>query len=103
MTDDWTSIPHAKTTPKYKPNAIVDVVTHGAERDRIIYDENGYFKTFIHGGDHGQPKNHPFGVHGEHAHDFFWIPGEKHPRKITRELTDFERIQHADMIGGYRK
>ena len=63
-----------------------------------IYDENGHFKTFIHGGDHGLPKFHQYGNHGEHVHEFIWIPGEKHPREITRELTDLERIQYADII-----
>ena len=38
------------------------------------------------------------GEHGEHVHEFTWIPGEKHPREITRELTDLERIQYADII-----
>ena len=98
VTDDWTNIAHPRVNAKYRPNAVVDVISHQGQRDRIIYDENGYFKTFIHGGDHGLPKYHQYGEHGEHVHEFTWIPGEKHPREITRELTDLERIQYADII-----
>ena len=98
VTDDWTNRAHPHITPQYRPNAVVDIISHQGQHDRVIYDENGHFKTFIHGGDHGLPKFHQYGNYGEHVHEFIWIPGEKHPREITRELTDLERIQYADII-----
>lgn len=94
---NWKFVP-SKVLPRFKPNAVVDIISHQGQHDRVIYDENGHFKTFIHGGDHGLPKFHQYGNHGEHVHEFIWIPGEKHPREITRELTDLERIQYADII-----
>ena len=99
VTDDLTKQGHQSIPKHYKPNAVVDVTSRGVQHDRIIYDEHGRFKTFIHGSDHARPKYHPYGTHGEHAHDFVWIPGEQHPHEITRELTELERIQHADIIG----
>ena len=99
VTDDWTNRAHPRINAKYRPNAVVDVVSHQGQHDRIIYDENGYFKTFIHGGDHNQPKYHQYGEHGEHAHDVIFDPVTwKMIDKIDRELTAEERIQHADII-----
>ena len=99
VTDDWRAMEHTHIAPKYRPNAVVDVVSHQGQCDRVIYDEKGYFKTFIHGGDHNQPKYHQYGKHGEHAHDVIFDPVTwKMIGKIDRELTPEERIQHADII-----
>lgn len=94
-----------RSTPKYyRPNAVVDIISHGTQHDRIIYDENGCFMTLIHGGDHGQPKYHQYGYHGEHAHDLvFDADTGKLIEKSDRELTAIERIQHADIIWGEKR
>lgn len=98
VTDDWTSkkSPHLEST--YKPNAVVDTISRGGkQRDRMIYDEEGRQKTQISNGPHANPKNHPFGKHGEHAHDIIWENGKIVSRE-PRNLTDQERKEHADIL-----
>ena len=41
-------------------------------------------------------KEHPFGENGEHAHDYDW--DAEIPQGSARELTEEERIQHADIL-----
>ena len=63
---------------------------------RIFYDENGrpYFE--INTTNHGNPKNHPFGSHGEHAHDIKWSNGKAN--RATRELNSQERKDNGDIL-----
>lgn len=98
VTDDWTNKKSAHLGATYKPNAVVDTVSRGGkQRDRMIYDESGKQKTQISNGPHSNPKQHPFGKHGEHAHDIIWENGEIVSRN-TRELTEQERKEHADIL-----
>lgn len=48
-------------------------------------------------GTHGNPKKHPFGVHGEHTHDIVWKGGRISARP-ARELTDEERTENGDTL-----
>ena len=99
VTDDWTNNLRSHIEPQYHPNAVVDIISHQGQHDRIIYDEKGYFKTFIHGGNHAQPKKHPFGVNGEHVHDVLYDPElGKLIKNERRNLTTEERIQYADIL-----
>ena len=98
VTDDWTSKKHAHLPNTYKPNAVIDTVSMGGkQRDRMIYGDNSKQKTQISNGPHSNPKRHPFGKHGEHAHDIIWKDGEIIGRH-TRELTELERKEHADIL-----
>lgn len=98
VTDDWTHKPHAHLDPVYKPNAVVDILSqNGRQRDRIIYDENGRQRLQISNGPHANPKRHPYGKNGEHAHDIIWENGKITDRPI-RELTDIERKENADIL-----
>lgn len=100
VTDDLTKVDRPKINRVYKPNAIVDTLSqYGKQRDRTIYDDSGVIKLQIHGGDHGHPKQHPFGKHGEHLHDYIWS-GQGKPEQPGREATEDERIQHKDILGG---
>ena len=100
VTDDWTRRERPKLSREYRPNAIVDTLSrNGKQRDRTIYDASGIMKMQIHGGDHGHPKQHHFGTHGEHVHDYIWTDREK-PERPGREATDIERIQHRDILEG---
>lgn len=100
-TDDWTGKKHVRVPQKYRPNAVVDTLSqNGNQRDRTIYDENGIMKTQVHGGPHGQPKRHLYGSHGEHIHDYVWVPGQDKPKRSTREASDQEKIWHKDILGG---
>jgi len=100
VTDDWTKKNRPKLSKKYKPNAVVDTMSRdGKQHDRTIYDASGIMQTQIHGGDHGHPKQHPFGKHGEHIHDYTWTDQAK-PERPGREATAEERIWHKDILGG---
>lgn len=101
VTDDWTEKRHANIPKKYKANAVVDTLSrNGKQRDRTIYGPDAVIKQQIHGGNHGQPKNHPFGKHGEHIHDYTWYPDREKPDRPAREVSDAERIANADILEG---
>ena len=98
VTDDWTHKPHTHLAPVYKPHAVVDTLSqNGRQRDRTIYDENGRQKLQISNGPHANPKRHPYGENGEHAHDIIWENGKIAGRPI-RELTDTERKENRDIL-----
>ena len=48
--------------------------------------------------DHGHPKQHPFGKHGEHAHDYKYDANGKLLSRDARELTDEERKENSDIL-----
>lgn len=102
VTDDWKNKGKVTIPATYKPNAVIETQTVSKDGkvqiDRTIYDENGKMKTQIHSGGHTNPNKHPFGKHNEHAHDYTWIDGQKHPNRTTRELIDFERKEHSDIL-----
>lgn len=98
VTDDWTHKPHTHLSPVYKPHAVVDTLSqNGRQRDRTIYDENGRQKLQISNGPHANPKRHPYGENGEHAHDIIWENGKIAGRPI-RELTEDEREENRDIL-----
>lgn len=100
VTDNWTKRKRPKLSKEYKPNAVVDTLSQdGKQHDRTIYGPDGIMLTQIHGGDHGHPKQHPFGQHGEHVHDYTWT-GQDKPDRPGREATAEERIWHKDILGG---
>ena len=97
VTDDWTN-KKSHLPAIYKPNAVVDTVSgNKKQRDRSIYDENGRLKLQINSGPHSNPKRHPFGKQGEHAHDIVW-ENDKIISRNARELTEEERKEHADIL-----
>lgn len=101
VTDDWTQKGHTSIPPQYKPNAVVDTLSRaGKQHDRTIYDAGGNLRLQIHGGDHGQPKKHSYGEHGEHCHEYTWEEGNKKPDRTSRNATETERRQHFDILGG---
>ena len=101
VTDDWTGKEHVTIPKKYKPNAVVDTLSRkGKQRDRTIYGPDAIIVQQIHGGDHGQPKHHPFGKHGEHIHDYTWPQDGGKPDKPARDPTREDRIKHKDILGG---
>lgn len=104
VTDDWKSKGKVSIPKKYKKNAVVETQTtykNGTfQIDRTIYGEDAVMKTQIHSGSHNRPDQHPFGEHGEHVHHYIWgIDGKLVDRKPS-ELTEQEKVQHADILGG---
>ena len=100
VTDDWTGQAHPHIPVRYAPNAVVDTLSRaGKQRDRTIYGPDGRAIMQIHGGDHGHPKQHPYGQHGEHIHDYIWDESGK-PERAPREASEAEKTENADILGG---
>lgn len=98
VTDDWTSKTHPHIESTYKPFAVVDTLSqNGSQRNRSFFDAEGHYVKQISTGPHGNPKRHPFGKNGEHAHDILWEDGHIVGRPV-RELTDIERKENADIL-----
>lgn len=101
VTDDWKNAGHRSIPKEYKPYAVVEtksVYKGGKEQiDQTIYNGNGAMIKQIHSGNHNRPKAHPFGEHGEHAHDYIWENGEL-IKKVDRDLLDLERKEHGDIL-----
>ena len=81
----------------YRPNAVVET-RFSDQTDRIYYNSSGRMAIQIHSGDHGLPKNHTRGAHGEHAHEFIYNEAGKPSGRIERELTDTERKENGDIL-----
>ena len=99
VTDDRKTEKHPSIPKTYKPYAVIETRSvKGSETqiDRTFYDESGNMVRQIHSGPHARLDKHPYGINGEHAHDYFWQNGK--PIKITRELTDEERKESRDII-----
>ena len=86
-----------KTTSKAAPNLITQVVSKKDGISRNYYDESGQWTKQISNNNHGNPKKHPFGENGEHAHDIVWKDGKIVSRKV-RELTEQERKDNGDIL-----
>ena len=63
----------------------------------MYYDANDRQTKQVNNGPHGNPKKHPYGDHGEHAHDILWDEQGRATR-IVRELTELERKENADIL-----
>ena len=51
----------------------------------------------ISNNNHGKPKQHSYGIHVEHAHDYTYDE-EGHIHRSIRELTDEERKENGDIL-----
>ena len=90
---------HSTTPRKAEPNVVIDHVDENGSVDaRGFYDADGLKERDIHTTDHGNPKRHPYGEHGEHGHDYQWNTDGSLKRKATRELTDTERKENSDIL-----
>ncbi|MBM6938474.1 phage minor capsid protein [Pseudoflavonifractor phocaeensis] len=98
VTDDWTGNEHPRLPSQYLPYAVVDTLSqNGRQRDRMYYDGEGRQIKQISSGPHGNLKKHPYGTHGEHAHDILWENGKIVGRTV-RELSQQERKENADLL-----
>lgn len=86
-----------KTSVTAKPNAVTQVRSAKGGISRNYYDENGRWVKQLTNNDHGNSKKHPFGEHGEHAHDIVWQDG-KIVSRVPRELTEQERREMEDIL-----
>lgn len=86
-----------KTSQRGVPNSITQVVAKNGGISRNYYDLNGVWVKQVSDNNHGNPKRHPFGRHGEHAHDIIWKDGAIVDRP-ARELTEEERKENGDIL-----
>lgn len=86
------------TTLTGKPNSITQVTHKKGGIDRNYYNDNGKQSKQISNNDHGKSKAHPYGEHGEHAHDYIYDDNGKLIGRPDRELTDDERKENSDFL-----
>jgi len=86
-----------KTLVTGEPNSITQIVHAKGGIDRNYYGLDGTQTKQISNNNHGSPKAHPYGNHGEHAHDYVWENGALAGRP-ARELTEDERKENADIL-----
>ena len=90
---------HQSTPRKSTPNSIRDHVGNNGKVDiRTFYDNDGMILKDIHTTNHGNPKKHPYGQHGEHIHDYEWYEDGSLKKRVIRELTDLERKENGDIL-----
>lgn len=98
VTHDLTGISHPRLSPQMEPFSVVETISQsGRQTDRTYYGKDGAMEKQISSGPHGNPKRHPFGEHGEHAHDIIWKDGKIVDRP-ARDLTDAERKENGDIL-----
>lgn len=87
-----------KTKINEEPNSITQKVSAKGGVERNYYDENGRQFKQISNNHHGNPKAHPYGRNGEHAHDYIYNDDGKLIDRPTRDLTDEERKENSDVL-----
>lgn len=100
VTDLWDSRGHTSIPKEYKKNAVIQTMEKKAGKaqiNRTFYDNEGKMKYQIHSGSHANPKQHPYGENGEHAHEYDWKDG-KIINRITRNLTEKEKKENGDIL-----
>lgn len=86
--NDITGIPNTITQRKNKQG--------GIERNYIGADGKQYKQ--VSNNNHGKPKQHQYGKHGEHAHDYIYDENGELIDRPIRELTDEERKENDDIL-----
>lgn len=90
---------HAGPPKQATPDSVIDHIDKTGKVDiRAFYGPDGFKKWDIHTTAHGNPKTHPYGEHGEHAHDYTWDENGKLKARTTRELTKDEREGNGDIL-----
>lgn len=80
------------------PNAVTQIVRKNGGIDRNFYDASGRQIKQISNNNHNKPEKHPYGKHGEHAHDYIYDENGKLIGRPTRELTERERKENKDFL-----
>ena len=81
-----------------EPNSITQKINSNGGIDRNYYDESGRQFKQVSNNDHNQPKKHPFGENGEHAHDYVYDDKGNLIDRPMRELNDDERKENEDIL-----
>ncbi|WP_312503954.1 phage minor capsid protein [Lacrimispora sp.] len=90
---------HSGTPKAANPGSVIDHIDKSGKVDvRSIYGDKGLKDKDIHTTNHRNPKQHPYGENGEHAHDYYWNADQTLDRKVTRELSKTERKENGDIL-----
>ena len=90
---------HSGTPKMADPKSVIDHQNEeGVVDARAFYGDDGMKVKDLHTSDHGNPKRHNYGRHGEHAHDYEWNDDGSLKGKITREWSDEEREMNGDIL-----
>lgn len=81
-----------------EPNSATQVFTRKGGVNRNYYGDDGSIVLQVTNNDHGNPKEHPFGEHGEHSHTIVKLPNGDFDRQKAREMTTEEREANADLL-----
>lgn len=80
------------------PDTITQRVGPKGGIDRNFYVPTGKQIVQISNNGHGHKKEEAMGIHGEHAHDYFWDEDGNLTRGEARELTEYERRNNDDFL-----
>lgn len=86
-----------KTELYAEPCSVTQEILKGGGINRNYYDETGKQIKQLSNHDHGNRKRHPFGVNGEHVHDYIWKDGKLIGRPV-REITEQEKEENKDIL-----
>lgn len=96
---DKTVSGHSGTPKMAEAGMVIDHIgKDGKVYVRAFYGESKLKSKDIHTTDHGNPKQHPYGEHGEHVHDYTWGDDGRLKNKTTRELSKEERKENGDIL-----
>ena len=85
-----------------KPNSVVQhSATNGDILGRVYYDDRGLKNKEVHLTNHKRPDKHPYGIKGEHVHEYVFDNAGKIVSRNTRELHDYEREENLDVLWKY--
>lgn len=90
---------HQGTPKKAEAGMVIDHIGKTGSVDvRTFYGQDGMKQKDIHTTNHNNPAQHPYGVNGEHAHDYEWDSLGKLKNKTSRELSEEERKENTDIL-----
>ena len=81
-----------------EPNSITQRTNSKGGIDRNYYGNDGRQIKQVSNNNHGKPKVHPFGKHGEHAHDYTYDENGNLIRHEARDLNVEEREENSDIL-----
>lgn len=91
---------HTGPSKRGNPNGIVDHINDdGTVKSRAFYDSDGWKEKEIHTTNHGNPKHHSYGNHGEHIHYYEWDRDTgKRIGSRTDEIPEELRKENEDIL-----
>ena len=81
-----------------EPNSITQVKNKNGGITRNYYDDTGRQSKQMSNHNHGNSKKHPFGKHGEHAHDYIYDNDGNLISREPRDLSPEERKENDDIL-----